>query len=611
MLDFTFAASNFALQRMALKQPFLILVLIAMVVAGRLWARPSYRHYKESRAVTRAQKFLAAADYANASLTARQALHVNPSNVEACKIMVQLAELVGPSRVLDWRGRLAALSPTLENRLSLAAAAIRLEASPCPIAPQTLGALALSVSNSPAYHVLCAELALKQNQPAEAERHLLDACSLETTNTLHQLNLAVLRLCHSGQLSSNLPVVLAAGLLSTVSGPPFGSNQLSSPVLVAPDIDNPRAVLERLRTDPAYAAVALRSLTADALVRTNLQAAEHYSRQLLSQTQASLSDNLQHLSILHQLASPQFQPFLQSVQELAKTNARAVYSLASWLTANGSANAALQWLTNFPVNLQSAMPVPLAIGDALVSQRNWTGLERFLEGKAWAHLDFVRFAWLSRAAWEQKQLQAADAHWRMAVQQASAGLEPLTWLTRVSEQSGQQPEPLLWRIVHQHPTERWPWFELQRIYAKTRNTSGLNLLYSEMGTWQPKNFIAKNNFAATSMLLKRNPRKAHDTARELYSQRPDDPVIASTYAYSLHLQGHTRKGLAVLERCPTTALESPVVALYYGVLLAADGQTSQAARFLALGQRAELLPEERTLALEAFTQGANRRSLRE
>src|SRR5216110_1107597 len=78
-------------------------------------------------------------------------------------------------------------------------------------------------------------------------------------------------------------------------------------------------------------------------------------------------------------------------------------------------------------------------------------------------------------------------------------------------------------------------------------------------------------------------------------QRHKEAIITSTYAYSLHLQGRTREGLAALEKLKTESIELPPVALYYGVLLAAIGETNKARKYLELAQRANSLPEEKAL----------------
>ena len=105
--------------------------------------------------------------------------------------------------------------------------------------------------------------------------------------------------------------------------------------------------------------------------------------------------------------------------------------------------------------------------------------------------------------------------------------------------------------------------------------------------------------AATSLLLKLNLSKAHALAKEVFTQHPKEAIVASTYAYSLHLQGRTKEGLGVLEKLSPGALETPSVALYYGLLLSASGETNKAAKYLDIAQKADLLPEEKALAAEA------------
>jgi Flp pilus assembly protein TadD len=97
-------------------------------------------------------------------------------------------------------------------------------------------------------------------------------------------------------------------------------------------------------------------------------------------------------------------------------------------------------------------------------------------------------------------------------------------------------------------------------------------------------------------------RKAHELAKEVFAQNPDQPIIASTYAFSLHLQGRSKEGLAVMQKLKPDVLESPSVALYYGLLLSATGETNKAGKYLDIAQRSDLLPEEKALAAEAVKQ---------
>src|SRR6266545_4916786 len=84
-----------------------------LVILGSLglwfYGRPAYKHYQETRSIEQARKFMARGDYRNASLSARQTLQVNPRNLDACRIIAELAEMSRSPHVLDWRRRTAAL----------------------------------------------------------------------------------------------------------------------------------------------------------------------------------------------------------------------------------------------------------------------------------------------------------------------------------------------------------------------------------------------------------------------------------------------------------------------------------------------------------------------
>ena len=57
--------------------------------------------------------------------------------------------------------------------------------------------------------------------------------------------------------------------------------------------------------------------------------------------------------------------------------------------------------------------------------------------------------------------------------------------------------------------------------------------------------------------------------------------------------------MVVLEKLDAKALETPSVALYYGLLLSETGETNKAAKYLAIARKSDLLPEEKALAAEA------------
>jgi hypothetical protein len=348
-------------------------------------------------------------------------------------------------------------------------------------------------------------------------------------------------------------------------------------------------------------AVALRWLVGDCLRRNDLAGADRFSSRLLADPRAGLPDRLDRLNVLQQTKSREFEASLASVQRDALTNAAAAYTVASWMLGHGLAEGAWQWLTNCPAKLRAEQPVPLALVDCYFARKDWAGLNSFLADQNWHDLEFLRFAFLSRAAAGQQQDMAADARWRSAVREAGTQLGALTSLLNMARSwhRPQAEQDLLWQIGQYFQRERWAWRDLERLYLAGGNTRGLNKLYAMRANYDSTNFVAQNNLAATSLLLKVNLADAHALARELHAGHADDGIIATTYAYSLLMQGRTNEGLAALEKLKPETLQQPPVALYYGLLLSAAGQPAKAARYLALAQEAPLLPEEKALLAQA------------
>jgi hypothetical protein len=228
----------------------------------------------------------------------------------------------------------------------------------------------------------------------------------------------------------------------------------------------------------------------------------------------------------------------------------------------------------------------------------------FLQEQRWDELEFLRNAFLSRAEAELNQTRSADARWRMAGREAEErlGLGPLLSLLAMASSWGKQQarEDLLWQIAQRFPKERWALLDLEQTYQAAGNTLGLNKVYSMRFRYNPKDFTAQNNFAATSLLLRLNLSQAHELAKQAFVQHSGDSDLASTYAYSLHLRGRTKEGLASLEKLKPETLEKPSVALYYGLLLSETGQTNKAGKYLSIAQSSTLLPEEKVLLTDAL-----------
>lgn len=537
----------------------------ALVAVAALWlvVRPAYRHYQENRAVRHAESSWERGDFPNASISARQALTLNPRNLRACEVMARLSAVAGSPQLLGWEARIAELAPTPENQLRLAAAALAFEQPPCVVAGQVLETMSDDTKARAPWHLLSAQLALKRNQLEVAEAHFGAAAKLEPTNPLPQLNLAALRLN-----SSNDTVAAQA-----------------------------RATLISLRSNANLAPIALRWLIVDGLRRERLTEARAFSQELLALPRATLEDRLQELEILKQASSPDFLPVLNTLQEANRTNTAAVYAVCAWMNQAGLGSNALQWLGALPPQFRAQQSIQLATAECHAALKHWSEMEQFLDPLRWDSLEFLRRALLSQAAAGQANKVAEEAHWRLAVRLAGNRPGPLQALLKLAERWDRQSarEELLWRIARSFPRERWPLAALNQLYTSAGDTAGLHKVAAELVARNGNDFVAQNNLAATALLLHFDESRAHALAARLYQQHPTEPIIVSTFAYSLHLQGRTREGLQAMEKLSPAQLETPAVALYYGALLRATGDTNKAGHFLGLAKDAALLPEERQL----------------
>lgn len=536
-------------------------LLVALGVTAWVFGLPLYRGWREQNSLAQARDFLAKSDFRNAALAARQALVLNRNNLEACRLMANLTELLRSPAALEWRRRVAELRPgDLTNQLQLARTAILL--GQYPRAAESLEAIPSAQRNHPSYHQLNALVALAQNDTDEAGLQLTEAARLAPENKQIQLNLAVLGL---------------QGTNATLTETAMQS-------------------LRELSTLPEFRADALRQLTLAEFKNRNWTNAAAFSRELQSQTNASLDDRLLHLRVLKDSGSPDFAGYLRTLQNDSKASAASASRLAGWLIAQAQADEAARWLASLPDELQSRTEVKLARADCCVARKDWHALQDLLQDAGWSESEFLRHAMLARAARELRNDLGAQAEWRAAIRATTEQPRKLILLARLAAAWSWQreQEEALWLLVQRHPRERWAVEALTRSYIAGGNTLGLQKIYAELVARNPDDFPARNNLAATSLLLNLQTDRAHTLARSVYVGATNNAIFASTYAYSLYLQGHAADGLAILETLPRAELEQPSVALYYGALQSAVAP-EKARKALDLAEKGPLLPEEKVL----------------
>jgi len=542
-------------------------VLALLAVAGYKYGTPYFRHYVEQRYARQAERFMLKGDFARACLRARQVLAINPDNGVACRVNAELADWANSPLALYWRQRAVFLAPTATNRLALAATALRAEPPPCLTAANTLDEIAPELQFNADYHLVAGALATKLDHLGDAEQHYALALKLQPDNPVTRMSLAVVQL------------------------------QSRDTSLVA----DARATLELLNADGKLGILPLRSLVAESAAAHDFARAECLSSQLLTNGQATFDDRMFHLSLLHDAGRTNFRDFLRDTQQRAMQQPLYIGELTAWLNQSGFASNALAWLQEMPHQVSSRGFLPLAQADAYVALGKWKDLETYLEAEHWVGQDHVRIAMLALALRKEASKQGSALAWDRAVRLASDAPTALGVLAQLALDWGWLPEAeqVLWRAASKVPNQPWPLTSLQDLYIAHRDTAGLRRVYQALMQRDPNDELARNNFAMLSLLSGKDLPTAHEYAAELFARKPANPVFASTYAFSLHLQGKTKEGVEVLRALKPDDLANPAVAVYYGVMLSAAGEAQASKDYLDKSNKAFLLPEELALVTSA------------
>lgn len=540
----------------------LTLLLIAITAAER-FGRPAYRAYLERQYAAQAGAFLSKGDLTRADLRARQALRLNQENPEATVVHAEIAQRMNSPYALYWRQRAAMFNPAISNRLALANTALRLEPFPFPIATAALQSLEREALDEPAYHAARGALAVKLGDLPSAQQHYAKAVELKGEDPVARMSLAVLQI------------------------------QSQDADLVR----DSRVTLELLKDEGKLGILPLRALVAESAAKRDYTRAELLSSQLITNTQASLADNIMHLSLLRTRPEADFASHLRRVQTNCLAHSALIGQLASWMTRAGLAKECRDWLDELKPELRNLPMLRLAYADCLVTQRQWEALQSTLEAERWGALDHVRLAMLSMALRAQGENTAARVPWARAAAIASAAPTALNTLAQMTANWGweDETEQILWQAATRLKAQTWPLQSLQKMYLARKDTRNLWRITDLMVRRNPGDKAARNNLAMLSLLLDRDIEQAQKTALELHQADPANPTFSSTYALALHLQGRTADAIEVLRALDEKELEQPSVGAYYGVMLAASGNKDAARKYLEKSQQALLLPEELAL----------------
>ena len=325
------------------------------------------------------------------------------------------------------------------------------------------------------------------------------------------------------------------------------------------------------------------------------------SNQIQSAPDAVFGDRMRYLGLLRQFKQAQFNSYLLSLQEQAVSSAENVATLISWLGGNNLVLVAVEWSKRLPEEIASKMPVPIAIGECYAIQRNWSALEPLVTDTNWERAEFLRMAFLARVQRERGDTPSSQNSWNSAVKAAAGRPDELILLTRHASKWGWEGEmtDLLWTIARGNAGQQSALMALNQRYSAKGDTRALLNVASRILEINPKDVVAQNNTVLLSLLLNLNMERAQALADEVYRQHPNNPVLASTYAYALHLRGQTEGGIKLMRSLDEKLLADPSCAAYFAAMLVESDTPAEAQKYIDIAQGGKLLPEELALVKTA------------
>jgi thioredoxin-like negative regulator of GroEL len=554
-------------QRTVIRLLFGVLFILILLI-GAIWGgHDVYVRWQEKRLVRRATLDIENGNERDASLAARSILQMKPSSASAARIMAELAERAGERAALDWRRKVVQSDPrSVDDALALVRCAVKF--NDISTAERTLAAVDEGSRNNAPYHEASALVAQFKHQDEKAEAEWNEALRLKPDDKSLQLQLGVLR------LRSSDPERRAAG----------------------------EALLATVRSDPSQRSAATRALLNWAVMRReNPGKLMELARDLQAYPEATWSDRLIFLDLLHGMQDPQFSSYLTELEKKAADNPNWLATLLSWMSRSRLNILALDYVKTLPAELLQKWPVPIALADVLVQQSKWQELEAMTTKAHWSRFDFLRHAYLSRALREQGKAAEAEREWATAAKQSSDQSDLLTLLIQTASEWKWENEStdLLWSLSKHPEKQKEAFLALYRAYAKAADTQGLYRVLARLADFDATNLDVQNNRAQVSLLLDANPTEARRLAADVYNKSPKNPAYITTFAYSLLTQGNAKEAVRIMNSLSPEQLNEPTISAYYGICLAATGD-EKARSYLDFGKQASLLPEEKALIDKAY-----------
>jgi Flp pilus assembly protein TadD len=489
-----------------------------------------------------------------------KAVQADPKSADACRLMADAsAEAKSPDTVF-WRARVARLEPgNIDNFLAWAKAAVDLGRSDWAL--EALNHAPKDAENRADWQNLVGGVETNLGRFGDAQQHFERAVQIEPGNDTYAVNLASLR--------------------------------LSSPDLET--VANARRQLEKFASSHEAGRFALEALLREALNSGDLERARTYSSRLEKRADSTFDDRLLELNAAFHTDA--FKDRLEILEQESAGHLGDRIALVYWMIGHGLAKDASEWIEVGSAGKACPVPLQMAEADSLRAQQDWVKLRELLEAADWASNDFIRKALLALC---ERNDPAFQDRWQDALRSAKGDPEKKFRLGQLVSSWGwySKGSQLLWDVANTSPIWRPSALsELWRNGVLEKNAGAMLRVAAERYRDSPKNPGTKNNYAFLLLLLNVDQSRAEELAKEAWTDAPLHPDIVATYAYACYKDGRIEDGIKAMEQLAERYRSDPGIALYYAALLAEEGHSEEAGRYLALSDGSpRLLPEEQALA---------------
>ena len=557
-------------QRWLLGSVLTVAVLGAGYYGAKRLVWPGVKAWRIARMNREASAYLASGDLSNAMLTARKSLKSSSANAEAWRIAAATAAARNLPEAVWYQDNLCREEPTKANQLQLIRLALRFE-----VPNFALGALKVMAQEphaDPEFYRLAAQVYTRTRQPHAAESSLQALVKLQPSDHVAQLDLAEIELAADPERKD--PAV--------------------------------RARVLALAAEPALAPRALTLLLRDNVAGKVTDGTAGLVSRLQLLPGLGVADRLLVIQGLALLERPEAASQLAQLQAEVADQPADVARVVEFFTRTGRAELVRAWVETLPAATGQHEEVRLSVAEALLTLHDAPALEAWLRGGRWAKREYLRQALLAHAYRDLGRSAEFAEAWRLALMGTGSDLrKDAVLLARVDG----------WQWVNERHDVVWKFFavvpsneSIQEILIGWErhqgNTANLNRLFARISEIAPKDAVARNNFAYTSLLLDANVARASQVAADLVAAEPGNAYYTTTLALALYKRGHAAEALARLDTLTTSQRTEPVRMLIRALCLAGTGQAAAAAELLNGTVLTGMLPEEIRLADAVVTEVA-------